>query len=111
MWWLVFIIAPCAIAVIIGIAYLSRAKCPQCKSRSRELIDSELVDQTSISIKKQVEDTVHDYDTYSKGITKPEKVIKRTVYVPGTRYTYHNTYKCKKCGHEYTVEEYKEKED
>ncbi len=110
MWWL-FIIVPVVIGLIILASFLSRAKCPQCKSRSRELIESELVDQTAISIKKEVEDTVYDYDSYSKGMRKPDKVIKKTVYVPGTKYTYHNTYKCKKCGHEFTVEEYKEKED
>jgi len=112
MWWISLIIIP---AVLFGIymllSFFGRAKCPKCKSRSRELIESELVDQTAISIKKEIEDKIYDYESYSKGMQKPEKIIKKTVYVPGTKYTYHNTYKCKKCGNEYTVEEYEEKED
>lgn len=83
--------------------------CPKCKEwAGLKEINRELLNTKDITIKKTVEDKVYAGNNTAR-YGQPQKYIKRTVYVPGTEYTYNVGYKCKKCGYvEYRTETEKE---
>jgi len=98
----------CGIWIYTGVNCLDKT-CPKCRNwGGLTEIDKVLIDTRDITIKKVVEDEVRSGD--DRFAPRPEKVIRRTVYVPGIQYTYNVTYKCPKCGYIEERTEYKKVE-
>lgn len=94
---LLIIFAICVFWLYIGICSWDKT-CPKCHNwGGLSQIDKVLIGTEDITIKKQVEDEVRSGN--DRFAPRPEKVIKRTVYVPGIKYTYNVTYRCQKCGY------------
>lgn len=98
----------CGIWIYTGLNCWDKT-CPKCHNwGGLSQIDKVLIDTKDITIKKVVEDEVRSgNDRYAM---RPEKVIRRTIYVPGIQYTYNVTYRCPKCGYIEERTEYKKVE-
>ncbi|WP_418755635.1 hypothetical protein [Eubacterium ventriosum] len=103
---IIFII--CAIWIYTGVNCLDKT-CPKCRNwGGLSQINKELINTKDITIKKVVEDEVRSGN--DRFAPRPEKVIRRTIYVPGIQYTYNVIYRCPKCGYIEERTEYKKVE-
>lgn len=79
--------------------------CPECNEwNGLKEINRQLINTKNITIKKTVNDKVYAGNNPT-GHGQPQNYVKKTVYVPGTEYTYNVGYRCEKCGYvEYRTE-------
>ena len=69
---------------------ITKGRCPSCKRLyALKYVGSKVTDKESISVRKEV----NRWNQYGEIIDTQEQ------YIPGTRYTYRDAYKCKYCGH------------
>jgi predicted nucleic-acid-binding Zn-ribbon protein len=118
-WWI--IIAVAVVGIILLVRYLRKAKCPKCNARNAYRLSSTATGETE-RIYLTEKEVIKEY-TNEKGLLgeiaprhahwgqAPDKIVEREVKVPGTRTYYSVTYKCKKCGEEFSRTEYVDRKD
>ena len=113
---LVVLVGAVLIALSVLVNYLSRAKCPYCKSRKATEIKREKLYSEPVLFKEQVK--MREYEnknaspfdyTYTNITNVPQKTITQEIVVQGERTWYEVMYECDDCHKSFSRKEYIDK--